>query len=359
MQLRLKELGYYNSSITDYFGTVTQAAVKAFQNNNGLTADGVVGKLTWTKLFADPNARPASATPTPKPTPAPAKYYITIDVVNQIVTVYGQNSRGEHTEVIKRMICSTGTSSHPTPERQYVLNGATARWCYFPAWGTHAQYWTRISSSIAFHSVIYTTPNTMALSTSSYFNLGSPASHGCIRLLVADAKWIYDNCGAGTVVDVIRGKPDPEGTQALKPPALNYNNMLPQATPAPTPTPKYDANALPPQPFRTLEVGSKGEDVFWLQCRLTELGYYTGSITGGYANGTRDAVKAYQKDHGLSQDGKAGRLTQNSIYEYVLYPTPSPTPFTTPTPSPTPFTTPVPVIPPQNPMAAPTPTPVG
>lgn len=33
------------------FGPQTEAAVKAFQQNNGLTADGIVGKLTWPKLI--------------------------------------------------------------------------------------------------------------------------------------------------------------------------------------------------------------------------------------------------------------------------------------------------------------------
>ncbi|HAH78565.1 MAG TPA: L,D-transpeptidase, partial [Ruminococcaceae bacterium] len=30
--------------------------------------------------------------------------------------------------------------------------------------------------------------------------LGEPASHGCIRLPVEDAKWIYDNIPEGTKV---------------------------------------------------------------------------------------------------------------------------------------------------------------
>ena len=32
--------------------------------------------------------------------------------------------------------------------------------------------------------------------------LGQPASHGCVRLCVRDAKWIYDNCGLYTTVVV-------------------------------------------------------------------------------------------------------------------------------------------------------------
>ena len=40
------------------------------------------------------------------------------------------------------------------------------------------------------------------LSAAEYNKLGSPASHGCVRLTVRDAKWIYDNCGLGTKVTI-------------------------------------------------------------------------------------------------------------------------------------------------------------
>lgn len=38
------------------------------------------------------------------------------------------------------------------------------------------------------------------LSVKSFEALGTPASHGCVRLLVSDAKWIYDNCKEGTII---------------------------------------------------------------------------------------------------------------------------------------------------------------
>jgi len=314
----LKQLGYYTSNITSYIGTVTQTAIKAFQNNNGLAADGVVGRLTWDKLFNDPNVRPASAAPTPKPTASPVPYYITIDTVNQIVTVYGLDSSGQYSRVVKRMVCSTGTSSYPTKEKQYVLNGATARWCYFPKFGTHAQYWTRIDAYIAFHSVIYNQPNSMALSTSTYTGLGKRASNGCIRLMVEDAKWIYDHIGKGTQLIVFEGAPDPELTQALRVPPLDRGNMLPVPTQQPTQPPAYSPDAPPPMPFGTLKRGAESEAVYWLQCRLRDLGYYKGTVTGGYYEGTIEAVKNFQRDNGLTVDGHAGPLTQGKLYETVL-----------------------------------------
>lgn len=50
LQQRLKELGYYTSAIDSEYGAKTIAAVKAFQQKNGLTADGVAGSATLKKV---------------------------------------------------------------------------------------------------------------------------------------------------------------------------------------------------------------------------------------------------------------------------------------------------------------------
>ncbi|MDR0915971.1 MAG: spore cortex-lytic enzyme [Oscillospiraceae bacterium] len=50
IQTKLKNWGYYTSGIDGVFGSGTEKAVKAFQSKNGLTADGIAGPQTLSKM---------------------------------------------------------------------------------------------------------------------------------------------------------------------------------------------------------------------------------------------------------------------------------------------------------------------
>ncbi len=336
LQTRLTELGYYSGPISGNFLGKTMTAVKTLQKQNGVTVDGIVGEVTWNLIFNDASVVLPDATPKPTPTPTPVPYAITVDVANQVTTVYGLDENGEHTVIVRQMLCSTGTKSNPSDPGDWVLTGRKAKWCYFPKWGGHARYWTRINSSIAFHSVIYNAVDTMALAKSSYKNLGKRVSHGCIRLTVADAKWIYDNCGEGTVVSIVEDMAaDPELRASLKLPALNTKTMLPEETPEPTASPVYVSNGLPPMPLSQLKKNDSSEAVYWMQMKLTELGYYHGKCSGTYLDGTVQAVKDFQKAAGLKVTGTATVATLEALYADVLTtPTIEPTPTLAPTPTP-------------------------
>jgi hypothetical protein len=62
-----------------------------------------------------------------------------------------------------------------------------------------------------------------------------------------------------------------------------------------------------------LRRGSKGEDVKTIQTLLTNFGYYTGRIDSIYGTYTEQAVKAYQKNKGLLQDGIVGPVTCKAL----------------------------------------------
>lgn len=59
--------------------------------------------------------------------------------------------------------------------------------------------------------------------------------------------------------------------------------------------------------------GSSGDTVKQIQKKLANLGYYTGSIDGIYGSKTEAAVRAYQRDYGLTVDGIAGTNTLASL----------------------------------------------
>jgi hypothetical protein len=65
----------------------------------------------------------------------------------------------------------------------------------------------------------------------------------------------------------------------------------------------------------TVRRGSKGEDVKYVQKMLYKLGYNLGSygIDGDYGRQTEAAVKEFQRDHGLNQDGIAGPMTIETL----------------------------------------------
>ena len=60
--------------------------------------------------------------------------------------------------------------------------------------------------------------------------------------------------------------------------------------------------------------GDRNDDVKKLQQALADQGFYTGKIDGVFGNGTDKAVRAFQKAHGLKQDGVAGKQTIAALW---------------------------------------------
>lgn len=61
------------------------------------------------------------------------------------------------------------------------------------------------------------------------------------------------------------------------------------------------------------QYGSRGEEVTKIQTRLKSWGYFSGEVTGYYGSQTTEAVKRFQKKHGLSATGVADRKTLELI----------------------------------------------
>lgn len=61
------------------------------------------------------------------------------------------------------------------------------------------------------------------------------------------------------------------------------------------------------------KMGSRGNEVRQIQTRLKDWGYYNGNVDGIYGTQTKNAVIKFQKKHGLTADGIAGKNTLAAI----------------------------------------------
>lgn len=127
----------------------------------------------------------------------PYPYHVDVIRNQNVVIVYGKDEAGEYTQIVKAFPCSTGWG---TPTGEFTA-GARYEWRALYG-GVFGQYATLIVNDILFHSVPYTQMSKDALKYEEYNKLGEEASLGCVRLCVADCKWIFENCPQGTEVDI-------------------------------------------------------------------------------------------------------------------------------------------------------------
>lgn len=132
-----------------------------------------------------------------------SKYYIVVYTGSQSTVVYGKDRTGAYNIIYQSFICSTGKSSSPTKTGMYKVK-SKYRWRLLVG-NVYGQYSSGIGNNYLFHSVPYNKQSASALDNAEYDKLGTPASHGCIRLCVRDSKWIYDNVPIGTQVNIVSG----------------------------------------------------------------------------------------------------------------------------------------------------------
>ena len=98
---------------------------------------------------------------------------------------------------IRRYSCGDGKPSTPTIEGTFTV-GIKLR--YFDSGSARCWYATQFCGNYLFHSVLYYQDSYPAEVMDG--TLGAGVSHGCVRLEVSNARWIYDNIPRGTKVVV-------------------------------------------------------------------------------------------------------------------------------------------------------------
>ncbi|WEV69101.1 L,D-transpeptidase [Bifidobacterium sp. ESL0775] len=122
---------------------------------------------------------------------------LVVDKSSQTVTVYKDD------QVVQTFPVCTGRADHQTSTGTYVINLRYAtQTMRGPDYVTPGVPWiSYFNGGQGFHGAPW---NPTGIST------GDPAghgSHGCVNMNVSDAKWIYDNCPQGSLVQVVGGQP--------------------------------------------------------------------------------------------------------------------------------------------------------
>lgn len=252
---------------------------------------------------------------------AESKYYIDVDIANQIVTAYCYGGGRGEDNIARQMICSTGygtrtpTGTYFMPEKKY--ESERQEWYWFGEYEIYAKYASRIVNGILFHSVLY--PNTHTHATWASVNaLGFKASHGCVRLRDEDAKWIAENCPPGTCVHIFDDAAvDEDLRQLLRNASFSADEM------------DY-ADFL--RGMCTLSRGSRFTKVTELQQVLIDAGYLDDRADGIFGPRTEAAVMAWQADSGLEA---TGIVTPEQLETILSGIAPAPTATPDPTAEPT------------------------
>ncbi|MCR5521111.1 MAG: L,D-transpeptidase [Lachnospiraceae bacterium] len=146
----------------------------------------------------------------------PDTYKIIVDLKYQVVMVYAKDKDGEYTVPVRYMLCSSGADKTQSPVGAFEMKDYRVRFSRFVNTENFGQYWSLITGRIYFHSILYDSKNASDYITSTWNNLGKNVSHGCIRLSVPDARFIYYNMAPGTIVQIRKGSSSDTETKEIR-----------------------------------------------------------------------------------------------------------------------------------------------
>lgn len=116
---------------------------------------------------------------------SPTTNLITTDLENKLTYIFEKNNDGSW-KLLYKWSCTVGKPSTPTIKGTFYVSG---RKPYFGSDTYRVKYATRIRGSYYYHSILFNAEGTEIINDV----LGMALSHGCIRLAVENAKWIYEN----------------------------------------------------------------------------------------------------------------------------------------------------------------------
>lgn len=308
LQEGLKKLGYLKGPTDSIFGKDTESAVKNFQRDNNLTADGVVGQKTWStldKLLANNNQieKPIA--------PVPPSNIITPDIKEKPTLRIG--SRGIEVVELEQSLLSLGyfignPNATFDEETEAAVIKFQRRYKLIDDGVVGPTTWAAIDDA-------FSAQPTAPITDSITLKEGSKGDEVKSLQQKLEILGLYDG--------VIDGNFGSETTEAVKA-FQKLNGLTVDGVVGPRMwdvlNTKY--NNLPIN-LPVVKEESTGDAVKILQEKLQQLGYYVGSVTGSFGYETTLSVKAFQKDNGIVADGVVGAKTWKTLYEAtkVIIPT--------------------------------------
>ena len=360
LQQGLAELGYYAGAVDGNFGTGTADAVASFQIANGLTPDGVAGSRTIRAMNALLTARSAPTYPidTPVPmTPLPVMYtpLPTLEPTPPSVSDSspyrtlrtgdtGDDVR-EMQDRLKALGYFTGTTNGIYASDTLLAVSLFQQASGLPMDGiagsdTQRALFDSSASSSSIASVqtlepvsasLYTpSPTPTAASAAAEMREGSAGPNvNALQSRLEELGYLTGSVSRGYydpwTADAVRSFQQLNGLTAdgVAGATTQARLMSDEAIASPIagaqPAPVVAASTPPPgmatiSPSTSiLRVGSTGDEVWQLQQRLAELGYYPYSPDGMYSVQVAEAVQQFQSRNNLSPDGVAGTSTRYAI----------------------------------------------
>ena len=273
LQRKLKALGYFTGTVDGDFGANTTVAVKEFQAQNGMKADGIAGGRTLVLMF----------------TGTPKRYDPSKASIGKATAQPGK-------------IAELGATN--PPQWKTVTN---------PAKGYATLH---LGDEGAPVRVLQT-----ALKRAKYYSGTVDGKYG-VSTFEAVRSFQHAN---GIKVDGVAGSATLDRLYGAKPTATPAGSKG-------TNPPSYRTVTNPPvgSSYITLRMGDSGSPVTQLQNALKKAKYFTGKADGRYGQTTYDAVVAFQKANGIRPNGVANDATNKLLFGLKPTATPSPKAVTNP-----------------------------
>lgn len=237
---------------------------------------------------------------------AETRYEVEVNIASQIVTVFRGSERTEE-NVARQMICSTG-EHNSTPRGTFKVTTRRCdrkEWYYIKFFRAYVQYSVRFYNDIMFHSIPYKSRNTDDIDPVALAQMGTPASHGCIRLYSEDAKWLAENVADGSKVHVF------DGSDAQ----TELHDLLMEMAYIPEEWNSYREYLGYSEDETVISRSSDAEQIAVLQAELRRAGYYAGEMDGEYSAATRSAVREAQRAIGAFESGLADAGLRRALAE--------------------------------------------